>query len=86
MHTVLLRRVSIGFGVQGYLLYVRRPMKAKDYDGLCFEIVPIAISVAIALGLDYDIFLVSPAGKESRQGSIGMKSTLNPKIQSHKNP
>ncbi|CAE7220098.1 mmpL3, partial [Symbiodinium microadriaticum] len=30
-----------------------------DYDGLCFEIVPIAISVAIALGLDYDIFLVS---------------------------
>ncbi|CAE6969538.1 actII-3 [Symbiodinium natans] len=30
-----------------------------DYSGLCFEIVPIAVSVAIALGLDYDIFLVS---------------------------
>lgn len=30
-----------------------------NYDGLCFEIVPMAICIAVALGLDYDIFLVS---------------------------
>ena len=30
-----------------------------NYDGICFEIVPMAICIAVALGLDYDIFLVS---------------------------
>ncbi|CAJ1437635.1 unnamed protein product, partial [Effrenium voratum] len=30
-----------------------------DYDGLCYQIVPMAVCIAIALGLDYDIFLVS---------------------------
>eukprot|EP00931_Biecheleriopsis_adriatica_P065822 TRINITY_DN40294_c0_g1_i1.p1 TRINITY_DN40294_c0_g1~~TRINITY_DN40294_c0_g1_i1.p1 ORF type:complete len:784 (+),score=130.11 TRINITY_DN40294_c0_g1_i1:263-2353(+) len=30
-----------------------------DYDGLTYEVVPLAVCVAVALGLDYDIFLVS---------------------------
>lgn len=30
-----------------------------NYDGLTYEVVPLAACVAVALGLDYDIFLVS---------------------------
>eukprot|EP00442_Polarella_glacialis_P019321 CAMPEP_0115148038 /NCGR_PEP_ID=MMETSP0227-20121206/63647_1 /TAXON_ID=89957 /ORGANISM="Polarella glacialis, Strain CCMP 1383" /LENGTH=443 /DNA_ID=CAMNT_0002558019 /DNA_START=304 /DNA_END=1636 /DNA_ORIENTATION=- len=30
-----------------------------DYSGLTYEVVPLAVCVAVALGLDYDIFLVS---------------------------
>lgn len=30
-----------------------------DFDGISFEVVPMVTGVAIALGLDYDIFLVS---------------------------
>jgi len=29
------------------------------FNGLCYEVVPIATGIAIALGLDYDVFLVS---------------------------
>jgi len=40
------------------LLHGIFPSLAK-YDGVCFEAVPIATVVAMALGLDYDIFLIS---------------------------
>jgi len=40
------------------LLHGIFPSLAK-YDGVCFEAVPIATCVAVALGLDYDIFLIS---------------------------
>eukprot|EP00441_Pelagodinium_beii_P008701 CAMPEP_0197692074 /NCGR_PEP_ID=MMETSP1338-20131121/110595_1 /TAXON_ID=43686 ORGANISM="Pelagodinium beii, Strain RCC1491" /NCGR_SAMPLE_ID=MMETSP1338 /ASSEMBLY_ACC=CAM_ASM_000754 /LENGTH=535 /DNA_ID=CAMNT_0043274697 /DNA_START=254 /DNA_END=1861 /DNA_ORIENTATION=- len=30
-----------------------------DYKGLTYEVVPLAVCVAVALGLDYDIFLIS---------------------------
>jgi len=29
------------------------------YDGLCYQVIPMASCVAVALGIDYDIFLVS---------------------------
>merc|ERR1712216_157630 len=29
------------------------------FDGICYEVIPVATGVAIALGLDYDIFLIS---------------------------
>lgn len=40
------------------LLHGIFPWLAK-YDGICFQVVPIATCVAVALGLDYDIFLIS---------------------------
>eukprot|EP00435_Cladocopium_sp_Y103_P040092 s1694_g10.t2 len=39
-----------------------------NYDGLCFEIVPMAICIAVALGLDYDIFLVSRIVEFRKEG------------------
>ena len=39
-----------------------------NYDGLCFEIVPMAVCIAVALGLDYDIFLVSRIVEFRSQG------------------
>lgn len=40
------------------LLHSIWPFLAK-YDGLCYEVVPMAACIVVALGLDYDIFLVS---------------------------
>ncbi|CAK9001504.1 unnamed protein product [Durusdinium trenchii] len=39
-----------------------------NYDGLCYEIVPMAVCIAIALGLDYDIFLVSRIVEFRKEG------------------
>jgi len=40
----------------------------KDYNGITFQTVPIATCVAVALGLDYDIFLVSRITEYRIQG------------------
>ncbi|CAK0842773.1 unnamed protein product, partial [Prorocentrum cordatum] len=31
----------------------------RNFDGICYQAIPIAVCVAVALGIDYDIFLVS---------------------------
>lgn len=46
-----------------------------DYDGLTYEVVPLAVSVAVALGLDYDIFLVSRI-VEYRQDGLSDRASI----------
>ena len=48
----------------------------KDYNGLAFDCLPVTTCIAIALGLDYDIFLVTRVlelrleGKSDREAIV----------------
>lgn len=68
----LLFTIGVTFGVavivyQTPLLHGIFPW-LKNYNGICFQVIPIAMCVAVALGLDYDIFLISRIIEYRRQG------------------
>lgn len=48
-----------------------------DYDGIAYEVVPLATGVAVALGLDYDIFLVSRIVEYRMQGLTDRASIVH---------
>jgi len=62
--------VTFGFAVIVYqtpLLHSVCPW-LKDHYGLTYESIPVALCIAIALGLDYDIFLISRIVEFRKQG------------------